>query len=147
MATLQIANVVFCTDEAGFEARVGTAEARVPSAIYSERTYFKSRAFIAHALTFPVAGFEQELQTLYLSTDGPRLLYRATKDAADVIIRSARKTDATGVAAMHNDGRLVSVGALMPLKRNVDVLLDVLRRQADDTEGAEEVRAMLDSAR
>jgi ubiquitin-conjugating enzyme E2 O len=74
-------------NEAGFEARAGSEDAKVPSQLYSERTYFRSRAFITHALSKGVDGFNDLLEWLYYSTkpNAPRLLSRAVDAAKELI--------------------------------------------------------------
>ncbi|KAK3082301.1 hypothetical protein LTS18_007857 [Coniosporium uncinatum] len=108
-------------NEAGYEARAGTEESRVPSALYNERTYFRSRAFITRALTQAVSGFEEEIRWLYVDRkDGaPRLLDRAVELAEGIIQRS----EAEEAAEAAKDGIWrVSKGAVVKLRRQVEDL-------------------------
>jgi len=115
-------------DEAGYEVRLGTIESLIPSRLYSERTYFKSRSFIAHALRSTISGFEQDLAALY--TGRPVLLIRAIWTGI-MVIRRSEKTQCGGVDGQERGeeeeaGRRVSAGALIPLRRQMDCLVEVL---------------------
>jgi len=108
-------------NEAGYEARAGTEESRLPSALYNERTYFRSRAFITRALTQPVSSFEDEIRWLYIDRDdrAPRLLDRAVELAEGIIQRSEAGEAADAV----KDGICrVSKGAVVKLRRQVEDL-------------------------
>ena len=74
-------------NEAGFEARAGSADSEVPSQLYSERTYFRSRAFISHALRNGVEGFEEVVRWLYISEEegAPRLLDKAIEACKELV--------------------------------------------------------------
>jgi len=122
------------TDEAGYEVRSGLAEFEVPAAMYSERAYFQSRAFITHALNHPVRGLEREISKIYLTQDkdSPRLLERAICDAIEVIRRSEKSADGEGQEAK-TAGRRVSLGALSPLRQRAEDLLVVLQGKGYDS--------------
>lgn len=114
-------------NEAGFEVRAGAVEARIPSALYSERTYFRSRSFIKHALDFPIRGFEDVVDVLYKPSDrGANLLLRAIWSAAIVLERSRRVSEQGETT---EEGRTVSKGALIPLRREILALVAILDEQ------------------
>lgn len=106
-------------NEAGFDVRIGSEDAKIPSALYSERTYLRSRAFIVHALQHPVDGLAGDIKWLYQSHDGqdsPGLLHRAI-DAARAAIDAS---EGGGKTALDRDGfNVVSAGAVVKLKRLV----------------------------
>jgi ubiquitin-conjugating enzyme E2 O len=106
-------------NEAGFEVRAGLADATVPSALYSERTYFRSRAFITHALTNDVSGFDDVVQWLYINREAgaPKLLDRAIAAAKEVLDN--------GDAVKRGGLSRISRGALVMLKRELQVLEEV----------------------
>lgn len=116
-------------NEAGFEARQGTMEAQLPSKLYSERTFFRSRTFLVDGLAPPAqriegrAGFADVLESLYLATPAapaPMLLVRAIWSAIEVLHRSMRAADAPERAVV---GRVVSAGAVIPLRRQVEQMI------------------------
>ncbi|KAB8349407.1 hypothetical protein FH972_023434 [Carpinus fangiana] len=111
-------------NEAGFEVRAGSVEARIPSALYSERTYFRSRSFIKHAMGRPIHGFEEVIDLLYRPSDqGPNLLIRAIWSAVAVLHRSQ---GASSINLQKAIGRIVSRGALMPLRREIKALIELM---------------------
>jgi ubiquitin-conjugating enzyme E2 O len=107
-------------NEAGYDVHRSAPETKLNSALYTERAYFRARAFITHALTNDIAPFKQELEYLYRSRDedAPRLLDKAIDTANDVVQRSASETDAS-----ERDGmRTMSLGAVVMLKRQIEKL-------------------------
>ncbi|OCL04684.1 hypothetical protein AOQ84DRAFT_345944 [Glonium stellatum] len=107
-------------NEAGYDIRLGSPETSLPSALYTERAYFRARAFIVHALTTPTHPFIDELKWLYLdqSADAPKLLQKAVNEAKAIIERSGRKDE-----QRERDGlRRISLGAVVMLKRQVEKL-------------------------
>jgi ubiquitin-conjugating enzyme E2 O len=107
-------------NEAGYDVHRSAPETKLNSALYTERAYFRARAFISHALTNEVKPFGQELEYLYRSNDegAPRLLEKAIDAAKDVVQRSASETDAS-----ERDGmRTMSLGAVVMLKRQIEKL-------------------------
>jgi ubiquitin-conjugating enzyme E2 O len=100
-------------NEAGFEVRAGLADATVPSALYSERTYFRSRAFITHALTNEIGGVDDVIRWLYANQElgAPRLLDRAIAAAKEVL--------ESGDAVKRGGLSRISRGALVMLKREL----------------------------
>jgi ubiquitin-conjugating enzyme E2 O len=107
-------------NEAGYDVHRSAPETKLSSALYTERAYFRARAFIHHALTNDVAPFQQELDFLYRNTadDAPQLLVKAIEAARDIVDRSA-----DGSEEGERDGlRKVSLGALVMLKRQVEKL-------------------------
>jgi ubiquitin-conjugating enzyme E2 O len=107
-------------NEAGYDVHRSAPETKLSSALYTERAYFRARAFIHHALTNDVAPFAQELDFLYRSTadDAPKLLDKAIEAAKDVVENSADASEEG-----ERDGlRKISLGALVMLKRQVEKL-------------------------
>lgn len=124
-------------NEAGYDARMGTVEAKIPAALYAERSFLKTRAFIQHALTQGIQGFEEELRQLYVPSpngESPRLLYRAVKEAMQVVHRSQAEP------GMADDERRISAGALIPLKRQIDALMMILEQE--DEAAVEELQRL-----
>lgn len=115
------------TDEAGYEVRAGTVESRIPSIFYSERAYIKTRSFIAHALAHPIAGFERDVETIYLfgTAGGAGLLERALASACRIVRRSRAKRGPGEQAEIMRNGK-VSAGATGPLERQVTRLGEIL---------------------
>ncbi|OAL45514.1 hypothetical protein IQ07DRAFT_591323 [Pyrenochaeta sp. DS3sAY3a] len=113
-------------NEAGYDVHRSAPETKLASALYTERAYFRARAFIHHALTQNVEPFTQELEFLYRSDveGAPKLLDKAIEAAKDIVERTASSTDDDGL----RDGlRTISLGALVMLKRQVESL-EALRR-------------------
>lgn len=109
-------------NEAGYEARVGSLEYQIPSALYSERVFLRSRAFIEHALRHKVSGFENDIISLYMT--GPCLLVRAIKAAIDTIESSRLRQSPSSTS-----DRRVSIGALHPLIRQIESLISFVPEQ------------------
>lgn len=112
-------------NEAGYEARIGSLEYQIPSALYSERVFLRSRAFIDHALRHGVKGFEDDIFSLYVA--GPRLLVRAIYAAIDTV-----KTSRSREAPQATSVRRVSIGALPPLIRQIESLINLVPRTLVD---------------
>ncbi|KAL9097853.1 MAG: hypothetical protein Q9165_000179 [Trypethelium subeluteriae] len=112
-------------NEAGYETRLADPASALPSALYTERTYFRTRAFIAHALSHAeaVAGVADIVIWLYRSDaeGAPHLLDRAIAMATETIMRSEKRDkEAEGADEIPRDGlRRCSLGALVLLKRAV----------------------------
>ncbi|KAF2677965.1 hypothetical protein K458DRAFT_318208 [Lentithecium fluviatile CBS 122367] len=107
-------------NEAGYDVHRATPETKLSSALYTERSYFRSRAFIAHALTNGVVPFADELMALYRHrADGaPNLLDKAILAAREILARSSDDAD-----DCERDGlRKISLGAVVILKREVEKL-------------------------
>ena len=118
-------------NEAGYESRVGTVEAKIPAALYAERTFFKTRAFIHYALTKGIQGFDEELRQLFYrpqasAGETPQLLRRALAEAMR-LIRYSEDESISGA------GPKLSAGALIPLKRQVDALWVLLEKEDCDS--------------
>ncbi|KAJ4350009.1 uncharacterized protein N0V89_008630 [Didymosphaeria variabile] len=106
-------------NEAGYDVHRQAQETRPSSALYTERSYFRTRAFIVHALTKDVAPFAEELRYLYRneSEGAPRLLDKAIEASKAVLARSAQDDNE------ERDGlRRISLGATVMLKRQVEKL-------------------------
>jgi ubiquitin-conjugating enzyme E2 O len=115
-------------NEAGFEARAGSEDAKVPSQLYSERTYFRSRGFITYALRNGVEGFDELLDWLYLEKEkegAPRLLEKSIEAARELVTAGDSATDVrAGLGKM-------SRGAIIMLERQVREL-ETVREQAEE---------------
>ncbi|KAH9878092.1 hypothetical protein J1614_003309 [Plenodomus biglobosus] len=112
-------------NEAGYDVHRSAPETKLSSALYTERAYFRARAFIHHALTNDVEPFKEELDWLYRSSaeGAPRLLDKAVEAARDIVTRSESKEDTS-----ERDGlRKVSLGALVMLKRQLGKLEELQR--------------------
>lgn len=105
-------------NEAGYEIRAGTEETILPSSLYSERTYFRSRSFITHAIQHQVSGFEDVIQWLYLDKGdkSPKLLEKAIVEARSIIENSQRE------GGQHDGLRRISRGAVILLQRAIQAL-------------------------
>lgn len=115
-------------NEAGYDVHRSAPETKLSSALYTERAYFRARAFITHALTNEIEPFKQELDYLYRSqaNDAPRLLDKAIEAAKEVVERSANNSEEG-----ERDGlRTMSLGAVVMLKRQVDKLEALRTAQA-----------------
>ncbi|KAL9080191.1 MAG: hypothetical protein Q9157_000973 [Trypethelium eluteriae] len=112
-------------NEAGYETRLADPASALPSALYTERTYFRTRAFIAHALTHreAVTGVADVIDWLYRSNaeGAPRLLDHAIAMARETVARSEKRDkEVEGANEVPRDGlRRCSLGALVLLKRAV----------------------------
>jgi ubiquitin-conjugating enzyme E2 O len=114
-------------NEAGYDVHRAAPETKLSSALYTERSYFRSRAFIAHALTKDVVPFDEELRHLYRDrADGaPNLLDKAIQAAREVLERSSDQEDDG-----ERDGlRKVSMGAMVMLRREVEKLEGIRGQQ------------------
>ncbi|KAF2705277.1 hypothetical protein K504DRAFT_460532 [Pleomassaria siparia CBS 279.74] len=107
-------------NEAGYDVHRQAPETKLSSALYTERAYFRARAFIVRALTTDVDPFKEEIKYLYLSKmDGaPRLLEKAITASKDVLEQSEQVED-----GVERDGlRRISLGAVVMLRRQVQRL-------------------------
>ncbi|KAF2805031.1 uncharacterized protein BDZ99DRAFT_396801 [Mytilinidion resinicola] len=114
--------------EAGYDIHQNTPETSLPSALYTERAYFRARAFITHALTQNVTPFDEELKWLYQdqSPDAPKLLDKAIAAANAIIERSEQKSEGD----VQDGLNIISLGAVMMLKRQVKRLEGLKSRDA-----------------
>lgn len=113
-------------NEAGYDVHRAAPETKLSSALYTERAYFRARAFIAHALSNEVAPFAKDLEYLYRSKEegAPRLLDKAI-EAAKEVVRRSRESEGG-----ERDGlRTMSLGAVVMLERQVE-RLEGLRESA-----------------
>jgi ubiquitin-conjugating enzyme E2 O len=104
-------------NEAGYDVHRQAPETKLSSALYTERAYFRARAFIVRALTSEVDPFAEEIKYLYLSkSDGaPRLLDLAIAASVAILERSEMAEDGA-----ERDGlRRISLGAVVMLRRQV----------------------------
>ncbi|KAH8148835.1 uncharacterized protein LAJ45_07178 [Morchella importuna] len=127
-------------NEAGFNVYVGSKDATLNSALYSEKAFILARGFVKHVLQRPVLGFEDEIKWLYMpgQSEGPELLKEVIKRAKEVVARSSapRKTEGVEVSAevgSEGVGR-VSAGALVLLEKHLEALEGILEEGAGKTE-------------
>lgn len=107
-------------NEAGYDVHRSAPETKLNSALYTERAYFRARAFINHALSNDIMPFKEELEYLYRSQEegAPNLLDKAINAANEIVARSAN-----GDGDGERDGlRKVSLGALVMLRRQLEKL-------------------------
>lgn len=112
-------------NEAGYEALVGTEASKVPSTLYSERVFLRSKGLIITALIalmgerrHEAPGIEDTddiLRWLYYSPRGPNLLQTTIDDVASILERSDGSQESNGLTVM-------SKGACIPLRRVLDRL-------------------------
>ena len=125
-------------DEAGFDVLIGSEEAQLPSALYSERVSVMSKVFVKTALTNPPHGLADIIQWLYLSSQlGPQLLLRVFDDSRKLLDNSTT-ANADGSASSGESGftgARLSTGASILLKRHVDWMEEFMRRH-DEGVGA-----------
>ena len=118
----------------------GLASTRIPSALYTERTYLATRSFIVYALTRTIAststtsaqgleGFEDVLRWVYQQADGPKLLDLTIKAGQAIVARSESGGDRERADGL----KLISKGACLPLRR---VLLRLIELDGSDQEQA-----------
>ena len=121
-------------DEAGFDVLIGSEEAQLPSAMYSERVSVMSKVFVKTALTNPPHGLADIIQWLYLSSQpGPNLLLRVFDDSRRLLDNNttvnADGSDSGGMGERGFTGARLSTGASILLKRHVDWMQDFMKRQ------------------
>jgi len=109
-------------NEAGYEVLKGLKQNEIPSAQYSERVYFQSRAFIIWALRTPPAPFDGVLRWLYVnnSDQAPDLMSKAIQALKAVV-------DDNGEGLVNPGGmsHSISKGALTLFKRYLDSLQEL----------------------
>ena len=111
---------------------VGSEEARVPSALYSEKVYVMAKSFLKTALSSPLQGIDGIIRWLYLSSqpEGPHLLRRVVEDSEALLPDAQTRGRNNGSADGNNAGitgpAKISTGALMLLKKNLDWLSEYL---------------------
>ncbi|KAF2654346.1 hypothetical protein K491DRAFT_693982 [Lophiostoma macrostomum CBS 122681] len=116
-------------NEAGYDVHREAPETKLSSALYTERAYFRARAFIVHALTNDAAidPFTLELQYLYQSKEdeAPGLLDKAIAAAKDILEKSE------GGGEGERDGlRRISLGAVVMLRRQVAKLEELAAKRS-----------------
>ena len=120
-------------DEAGFDVLIGSEEAQVPSALYSERVYVMSKVFVKTALTNPPHGLADIIQWLYLSSQpGPYLLLRVFDDSRQLLDNNSTViADGSASGEMGErgfTGARLSTGASILLKRHVDWMENFMKQ-------------------
>ncbi|KAF2458693.1 hypothetical protein BDY21DRAFT_283400 [Lineolata rhizophorae] len=117
-------------NEAGYQVRIGAPDTRLPSALYSERTYFASRRFITHVLSQQVPGVNDIIRWLYVDRhEGcPRLVDWAVERANAILERS---NGDGAVSEEKRDGlHRISRGAAIPLGRWVKEMENWIKGEA-----------------
>ena len=113
---------------------IGSEEAQLPSALYSERVSVMSKVFVKTALTNPPHGLADIIQWLYLpSQPGPHLLQRVFDDSRKLLDNSTT-VNADGSASSGErgfTGARLSTGASILLKRHVDWMEEFMRRHEE----------------
>lgn len=134
-------------DEAGYEIRSGFEETRVPSALYSERTYLRCHEFIRRGICQSVGGMDDIIHKLYVSQQAgcPLLAIRAVWQAIMTRRKSeegetADKAEISDYKQLQHRPRQVSRGALLILNRHINALIDVI--ESEDSESAQTLRRM-----
>ena len=120
--------IVVVTDEAGFDVLVNTPDTAVQSALYNEKVYVLSKAFVQTALKTPPGGLEDVIQHLYISENGSRLLSKVIDDGQR--IQSNSENRAGGIIEDQDPqfevewrDKRISAGALVLLKRHLEWLV------------------------
>lgn len=114
-------------NEAGYDVHREAPETKLNSALYTERAYFRARAFIVHALTHLPAPFSEELKYFYRdgAEGAPRLLDKAIMASREILNQSANGTDEE-----ERDGlRRISLGATVMLRRQLDKLEELQQQE------------------
>jgi ubiquitin-conjugating enzyme E2 O len=124
-------------NEAGYEALIGTQAAKLPSSVYSERVFLRSRGLIITALNaLHNEGYAEApghetfagvLRWVYYASDGPKLLQIVTDDVASILGRSDGSQQPNGLT-------IVSQGACIPLRR-VFARLQTFKQSGTNVEG------------
>ncbi|KAM3425732.1 hypothetical protein BST61_g7665 [Cercospora zeina] len=108
-------------NEAGYEALVGDAASKRPSALYSERGFLRAKGFLITALegldtTTGLIGLKDIIRWTYYQESGPKLLQATIANVKEVLERSNGTEEADGLTTM-------SKGACIPLRRVLERLL------------------------
>lgn len=116
---------------------IGSAESRIPSAMYSEKVCVMSKVFIKTALANPPGGLADIIQWLYLSSQpGPHLLRRVLDDSWKLLANSTGVSKIGSAVVETNEkgssGTKLSTGASILLRRSVDWLEDFAKQNEED---------------
>lgn len=106
---------------------MGARDVAVSADLYIERAYMLSRGFVRHALEHPIAGFEKEIQTLYVPGVAKGLgLLKNVVAGVEKVIKDSTEAVCEGRAALEisPEGSVVRVtgGALILLRKDLVVL-------------------------
>lgn len=128
--------LIFCLDEAGYEAFASEGDSRIESTQYTEKAFVMTRSFIKHALENSIPSFEDVLAWHYLpgpvgngETERPQLLKKAIAEA-DRMIEHHNSTRDNGTVkggpvASPFVARL-SLGAVVMLRKHITALKKIL---------------------
>ena len=99
----------------------------MPSALYSEKVYVMSKAFIKTALTLTPHGLADVVHWLYLpSQSGPHLLQRVIDDSRKLLANTTSASTSGSAPGEMDEGHLapakLSTGASILLRRNLEIL-------------------------
>ena len=115
------------TDEAGFDALVGSEESRINSRLYSERALVMSKGFVVYALFHEVTGLDDIIEWLYLSreVEGPRLLERIVQESKALLELTAPEQERTQPSQppLNWDSQLETMSKQVYLSSGAKVLL------------------------
>jgi ubiquitin-conjugating enzyme E2 O len=108
-------------NEAGFDVLTVSADVNHRSEMYSEKTYFRSRKFINHALQIGVRAMDDVVDWLYRSQaeGAPRFMEKAIEAVQEIV-------DRNGEGEVNRGGlSRVGRGAIIMFKRELDSLKTV----------------------
>ena len=118
-------------NEAGFDALIGSEEATVNSALYSERALVMAKGFLAHALWHEITGLEDVIEWIYKRTqEGPNLLQKVIDDSRNLLnvghietgnSLTTLNSQQQGRSATEANGK-ISSGARMLLRKHLSAL-------------------------
>ncbi|RPA81119.1 hypothetical protein BJ508DRAFT_414973 [Ascobolus immersus RN42] len=128
-------------NEAGYDSYVGARDVAVSAGLYIERAYMLSRGFVRHVLENPVAGFEKEIQSIYIPgvENGLGLLKQVVSGVEKVIKESTEAAnEGRNALEISPEGGVVRVtaGALMLLKKDLVVLEKFLEPSSGSSSSA-----------
>ena len=108
----------------------------MPSALYSEKVYVMSKAFIKIALTLTPHGLADVVRWLYLpSHSGPHLLRRVIDDSRKLLANTPSTSTSGSTYGEMNKERLtpakLSTGASILLRRHVESLEGHMRAEGE----------------
>jgi ubiquitin-conjugating enzyme E2 O len=122
-------------NEAGYDVLAGSADSKHRSEAYSERTYFRSREFIAHAMRHGVGAMNDIVDWLYRSEEpgAPQLLDKALEAVQDVVNRNGEGLN--GIGGLQRVGK----GAVIKFRKELEVLKSLKRTKEEEAAGVEKL--------
>lgn len=115
---------------------IGSAESQIPSALYNEKVYVMSKAFVKTALSNLPQGLEDVITWLYLAppSQGPNLLRLVIEDSRRLLPENTTVTDTSGeskITEQPSRSTKLSSGALILLRRHLACLEDFIKRNEE----------------